>query len=368
MITLQADNRTLTSGMPFTTTNITLPSGTTSFTVGDCTGLVAGQKALLGVWGSENSEVITLSTVTTATRTVTCPATVKPHPESTRLTLLKYDQAKFYWTATSDFSYLNLLATVSVDPTSYYTVYRDLVHSSGYGWFTWVNSVSSYASANSNAIPYANFQYATVKRIIDSFYSKLNQVQAKTVSMDEAMLYLNEAYSTLRAELNMVNRDYTGSVEQTVAVVPSVAEYPLPDRFSDLLYIRNASFNNQEMEWSAVEDIGENSYRLQSAGRPMYYIRGNMLGFIGVKENFTATYRYAQLPNFMVSYSDVVDLPDDNFWPLVHYMLVLASVKLNFDPAIPLALWKDGLSRMKIVSVHRSSNKDAWTPMPSAFI
>lgn len=367
MITLQADNRTLTSGMPFSTTDITLPSGTTSFKVGDCTGFVAGQKALLGVWGSENSEVITLSTVTAATRTITCPATTKPHPESTRLTLLKYDQAKFWWTSTSTFSYSTPLATVSVDPTNYYTTYRDLVHSTGYGWFTWSNSVSLYDSANSNAIPYANFQYATVKRMIDSFYSKLNQVQAKTVSLDDAMGYLNEAYSTMRAELNMVNRDYTGSVEQTVSVTPTVSEYALPDRFSDLLYI-TSSLDGKEMEWSPVEDIGANAYRLATVGRPMYYIRGNMLGFIGVRESFTASYRYAQLPTFLVSYSDVVDLPDDNFWPLVHYMLVLAAPKLNYDPTVSQKLWVDGLARMKIVSVHRSANKDSWDKPMSSFI
>ena len=362
MIILQADNRSLTNSMPFSTCNLNLSSGITSFVVGDVSGLTAG-KAILGNWGSESSEVVTISGVTPSTNTVSLSAaTKKAHSESTRLTMLKYDQVKFYWTATDTFNALNLLSTVDVDATGLFTTYTDLVHSTGYGWFSFYNSISVISTSNSNPIPYANFAYSTVKRIIDAVYSRLNQVQGKTISFDDAIYALNEGYSKLRSHLNLVEMDFSASDISTLNVVSGTKEYLLPDRFADLIYVSNPLNNNKDLEWIAVGDIGNNDQLTFSPLSLRYYIRGNLIGFSPTPVmDFTVNYRYSKLPTWLSSYYDSVDVPDDNFWPLIDYMRYCFADKLNIDPTNAYKKWTDGIDLMKMSSIKRSANHDSWS-------
>ena len=359
MIVLNADNRSVTAGMTSTLLSANILAGVSSAVMVDVTGFAADQFVIIGIWGSENSEIAKVSTVTPATRTIAfSSALAKPHSESSPVTVLKYDQVKFYWTSSAVFSAtIPVTGYLSLDPTSFFTSTLDTVHQSGYGWFVFYASVGLYSSSNSNAIPYANFAYSTVKRVADSFYSRLNQQQQRLIPWDDALLWLNEAYSKCRAELNLVNSDYVTSAEYTISVVAGTAEYALPDRFSDLVYVRNATTGNN-ISPVRMWEIPE--WEQYGAGFIGFYVRGNWLGFIPNPQNpFTVTIRYATLPTFLTSYYDTIDLPDDNFWHLVDYMEYRAAGKLGRDGTAAYKSWRDGIDLMKQVEARRGIGQDS---------
>jgi len=356
--------------MPSTALSANILAGVSSAFVGDVSGFAAGQMVLLGTWGSETSEIIRVLSVSLTPlppKINFSSPIVKAHAESTPITVLKYDQVRFYWTATDTYSAtIPICAYTNLDPTSYFTTVMDTVHQSGYGWFTYYHSVSGLASSNSNAIPYANFAYGSVKRISDAFYSRLNQVQQRLIPWDDALMFLNEAYSLARAELNLINSDFVTSTEATISVVGGTQEYALPDRFSDLIYIRNSLTGNQ-VPRARIWEIPE--WEKYGQGAVSYYIRGNWLGFTPTPtSDFTVSYRYAALPTFLNTYYDTVNLPDDNFWFLVDYMEYRAAPKLNRDGSAAFESWRRGIDLMKLVEARRGADPDAWRAVRSAWV
>ena len=355
--------------MPNTLLAANILTGVSSFVVTDVAGIPATDYfLLLGIWGSENSEIVRITNVVAATNTVSINvATTKPHSESTPVTLLKYNQVRFYWTAADTFSAsIPVTGYTDLDPTSYFTTALDTVHPTGFGWFVYYDSVHTISSANSNAIPYANFNYSSVKRIVDAFYSSLNQVQQRLIAYDDALTYLNEAYSLARAELNLVSSDWATSAETTLSVLGGTQEYALPDRFSDLIYIRNGTTGlpmNLVRNW----EIPENEK--YGTGNIGYYLRGNWIGFSPVPtQSFTVLYSYAQLPTYLTSYYDTVSLPDDNYWFLLDYMRFRAANKLNRDGSDDFKNWRNGLDLMKQVSINRGTNQDSWRSVRSSWV
>ena len=132
---------------------------------------------------------------------------------------------------------------LDIDTSSFTTKVRDLVNSTGYGWFVFYNSFTATSSQNSNAIPYAGFAENSVSSILAGFFSLLNNKELKLVSNQDAFSWLNEAYAIAKNELNLTNHEFSTSDEYDVVVSDGIAEYSFPDSFSELLSVteRNSS-------------------------------------------------------------------------------------------------------------------------------
>lgn len=361
-IQLKADNRQLTKNAQFSYLSINYASAVSSLVLVNSNSFAANDYVLLGEFGSETAEIVQVSTVTAATHTLALSAATKfAHSESTRATILKYNQVKFYRTATATFSEsgTQIGSDTNIQADDYFTRYWDTANTTGYGWFKFYNSTTATATDQSNAIPYTDFESNSVKKIFDSFYSLLNNSEQKLISTNDAFRWLNEGYAIAKNELNLINRNYTAS-STTITVTSGTAEYALPSGFSDVLSLTGDDSNDSEIENIALSNAI--AYGNDSANTVKYYLRGSYIGLVPTPtSNTTYTLYYLQKTSTLTSYYDSIDLPDNNFYPLVDFMMYRASQKLNKpNPETNLELFRAGINLMKVTSIKRTDNLDSW--------
>ena len=463
MPTLTADNRNLTQNAKYSHLSANYQSGETSLVVTNSEEYRPNDFILIGEFGSAYAEIRRVTAITRASDTLTINiATSFPHSESTKVTIIHYDQVRFFHTTTATFSstdpvrdtlvlgdettqfditnpsgslmrytyddtgtnpeidkyvqdgytivingenfddnnkgsyvvttvrekyfeidngsgvvesdktigtgYINVLTNyLDIDTSLFLTSVRDADNSTGFGWFTFYNSYTESSSQNSNAIPYGGFDSNSASSIIENFFSLLNNKQLKLVTNEDAFAWLSEAYAIARNELNLVNREYTGSDEYDLSIISGTKEYALPDSFSDLLSIVDSG---DKVSLSAIKLSGVSAYDEDSANTIKYYLRGAYIGFTPTPTaTSTYTIRYIQKGAELTSMYDTIDLPENNHFCLVDYMMFRAAPKLGRnDAAMSLESFNMAIGRMKTTSIKRNSNLDSWTPSESIII
>jgi hypothetical protein len=384
-ILLKADHRTLLNDAKYTFTNQSYPANTQTFHVANAEGFFNGCYALFGNFGSETAEIIQVTTViptspalATDHQLICSSPSQFGHPESTRVTILPYNKIKFYWTATPPpvvptpsipvdnfptFTGVVPLTTyLDIQCNDWYTITTDETHASGYGWYIFYNATTLYCSTPSNPIPYAGFDYGTVKETMDGFFSLLNQKDAKLISNADAFSWMNEGVSVARTELNLVNTDYNASPMITLNLEAGVLEYRLPDDFSDLLSV--STMEGQAVDFIAFADIPIYAYARPQLSPGRYYVRGKNIGIVPTPQVAgQIQYRYLSKGTKMDSYEDNVDLPDGGFYIIKDYMLYRAYMKLSNPQQANLNMqaFRNGLNLLKLSAVKRSANLDCWS-------
>lgn len=388
MITLKIDNRSLTQNTEFSflvnneSSGVTAGTGVTVVNSDIFADSVTNDYALLGEWGAENSEILKLSSVTVSggVHTIKFTASTKfAHSESTRITLLKYNQVRFYRTTTATFNSNPanaLTGFVDIQPDDYFTKYYDLTNSTGFGWVVFYNATTTVVSSPTNAIPYASFSENSVQEIFKFFDSLLNTKEVSLISGQEKFKWLNEAYSRARNELNMVNQQYTVPVVETITTTASAAEYFL-DTIANGGVLAQPFGRLIALTDSNGTQITKVDLRDEVAGdllfaRTHYYIRGAYLGFTPLPTS-ASTYSiyYMTRTAKLTSLYDNVDLPNNNYYFLVDHLMYRASQKLK-KPASEMKEYKDnfekGLADMKVTSVNQNIEGDSWRVDSSASV
>jgi len=286
------------------------------------------------------------------------------HSESTKVSVLKYNQVKFYQTAAATFSAsenpLNGYIPLQVDDL--YTKYYDTTNTTGYGWFIFYNSTTLKATQNSNAIPYAGFAVNSVKSILDNFFSTLSNNELKLVSNDDAFTWLDEAYAIAINELNLINSEYQVSGSTSVAVTSGTSEYALETylpAFGGIISVYNGT-DNESVSPIDIKDVSD--WDSDSGNTVKYYIRGSYIGFSPQPStSVTYTVRYKKITTVLTSYYDTVSIPNNNFYILKDFMLSRAAPKLGRgDGSVEYARFMDGIGRMKVTSHKRDDSSDSW--------
>src|ERR1035437_534539 len=144
MIILECDNRILTASAKYTylVTNYDANIGSlVALNVTD-SAYAAGTFLLLGNFGAEDAEIVQIQTVDNDGGSVSLVSpTIFAHPESTRATILPYDQIRFFHTTDDTFAPSNpLTGYVDLQPSDWFTTYSDSLNSTGYGWYCFYNS------------------------------------------------------------------------------------------------------------------------------------------------------------------------------------------------------------------------------------
>jgi hypothetical protein len=363
MRNLTADNRDLLAGAKSSYLNANYLSGITSLVITNSDGYVKNDYVLLGNLGSETTEIVQVNAVTAGTHTLDLTSATKfAHSESTKVTIIKYNQVGFYHTATTTFSSTSPISSpeyIDIQPDDFYTRISDTTNTTGYGWFRFYNSTTLRYTTNSNAIPYGGFEGGAVKTILDSFFSLLNNKELKLITNTDAFEWLNEGYAIAQNELNLVNKEYTTSDETDVSIVSGTKEYDLDSTFSDLISLYNGT-DDEYISKIELEDVPD--YDNSTANTPKYYLRGKKIGFSPTPTSST-TYkmRFTTKSARLTSYSDSIDFPDNNFYCLKDYMLFRAAPKLNKgDGQYYFELFMNAVNRMKLISFKRDSNLDSW--------
>ena len=370
MIILQADNRGLTSSAKYSYTVTNYTSGVSTFSVLNATDTSFATDAflLLGNFGAEDAEIVKISTVNNSTGVITtASATLFSHPESTRVTILPYDQIRFYHTTTTTFGTgTPLTGNVDIQPSDWFTTYSDSSNSTGYGWYVFYNSVTATYSQESNAIPYSGFESNTTENILNDFFSMLSNKELKLVTREDALSWASEAYGKMRNKLNLTNVEYTASAITALSIVAGTIEYDLPADFDHLLsFISGVDASSPGTWGSQKANINfmplKAAYSYNGSG-PVYYIRGNKIGILPTPAA-SATYHYIYLKKAarLDLNTDEVDLPNGGEYVIKDYMLYRAYQKFqNPQFKTHYEAFITGLNDMITSSVKRDANSDTW--------
>lgn len=386
MITLSADNRSLLIGSPFTYLSGNNTSGQTSIVVANASDFSVGNFILVGLFGNPNAEIFQVINVDQNNQIIGLgdvngaqTSTKFSHPESSRVTVLPFNQVKFFWTALTGtiqdetpVPNINnpLSSWMQIDPSTWFTSYNDGSQTSGFGWFLFQNSSTGEGSQWSNAIPYAGFATNTIQFIFNDFLSLLNNRELKLVTNQDMFSWANEGTALIRNKLNLSNPEYTASTPQTITFVSGMNEYLLPSDFGDLVQIVDAESSPRPIPWISIKDAM--SY---VNAELRYYIRGRYIGFVPTPDQFlvqnpqlsTATYIYRSKGGRFVGLDDPVDLPDNGAFVLKDWMMYRASLKFqNPNAQVYYKAFNDGLNQMIVSSLHRDANLDSWGIAPWA--
>lgn len=368
-ITLKADNRNLTVDAKYSYLTDNQLSAVSSFAVTNSAPFAADDFVLVGEIGNETSEIRRVQSVASATHTLTLTAATSfAHPESTRITKIPYDKVRFYWTATAVFdSSTPVTGYVDIQVDDYYSVTSDTIHSTGFGWFLFYNSVTSVATSYSNPIPYANFSRFSVKRVLDGFLTLLNNNDRKLIGVDDMMEWLNEGYLRARADLNMPIKElYASDGTTALSVVAGTSEYALAADFGGILKVWDAD-NGVGLEPIDVQDIED--WNELSTGTPArYYVRGSYIGFVPQPDSgYGVTYRYTKLPSELTSYYDVIDLPNALGYAMKDFLMWRAKQKLRHaDANTYLESFERSVATAKTQAINRDNSRDSWAIVDSA--
>ena len=251
--------------------------------------------------------------------------------------------------------------SINIQANRTHTVYEDTVNTTGYGWFVFYNSNTKKVTSNSNAIPYGGFAENSVKDIFDAFFSQLNNKEMKMISNEDSFRWLNEGYAKIQNQLNLVNQNYKVTDEWSFTTISGTQEYALPDNFSDLRSITNSS--GDELVLIDLRNVPENdndgSYSISTA---RYYIRGKYIGISSIPTGTDTYYVYYKTKSsVLTSYYDNIDLPDNNFYPIVDFMMYRAAPKLNrTDAKVFLDAFNLAVNDMKVISHKQDENRDSW--------
>jgi len=364
---LKADNRALLTDAKYSYLTTNYASGASSVNVLNGTNYAANDYVLIGNFGSPSAEILKVKAVSTNTLTFKDEAgadvnTTFAHAESTRVYIIPYNQVKFYWTTTATYAATSLVSTEDIQEQDFFTITEDTTNSTGYGWFVFYNQHTTEISANSNAIPYSGFGLTTVKTVIEDFFSLLNNKELKLISVRDALAWLNEGYSIIRNDINLIDTGWGASDEVELTLVSGTDEYDLEDDFSDFLYLRKSASTDTGSQIYPIRFSDIPSYLQSNSQKLRYYLRGNKIGFVpSITSAGTLYYRYKAKITTLDSYDDTIDLPDNAHYAVKDFMLYRAYEKLtNPNSSVYHNNFKEYLSRIKVVSNSRDDFPDSW--------
>lgn len=371
MIILEADQRSLTTAAKYTYLSTNYSSGLSTFNVLNATdsAFAADAFLLFGNFGAEDCEILKISSVNSTTGVIVTTAVSKfSHAESTRITVLPYNQVKFFHTTTTTFSTtVALTGYIDLQCSDWFTSYNDESYSTGYGWYIFYNSVTTISSQESNAIPYTGFLGNTTEQILSDFFSMIGNKELKLVTREDALSWASEGYSRMRNKLNLTNVEYTASAITSLAIVSGTIEYDLPTTFDHLIsFISGVNASNPGVWGGTKLDIQfiplREAYTYNGNG-PRYYIRGFKIGILPTP-SADATYHYIYLKKAsrLTLNTDEVDLPNGGENTIKDWMLYRAYSKFQ-NPSMAkssLEAFTAGLSEMVIASVIRDASLPSW--------
>lgn len=335
--------------------------GTTAVVVDNSSNFSTNDFILIGQLGTETAEIKKISSVAGTTLNLATALTYD-HPQDDSVINIGYDSINFFYssTVTGGLTALNG-SPQTITPDGIFNSYNDTVHTTGYGWFRFYNSVALTSSSLSNAVPYAGWAENSVKVMIDRFYHQIGNREKKLIKDEDVIGWLNEAYAIARNRLNLVNREYTVPTPQTISILSGTAEYDLPSGFAHTRVVSKA--DGTPILFISYDEVPGYVAQAASGGTTItrYYIRGTVIGFTPSPTASATYYHYYQTVSpVLASYIDYIDLPNNNHYFLLDYLLYRASPIIGGDAMGRLKVFQGGLDGL-VVSSHKRDDE------PSSF-
>lgn len=234
-------------------------SGASTLTVQNIAGFGVDDYIVIGRIGDEKSELVKLhaSTAPSGT-TITLSSTIaRSHPRDTVIQKIAYNQVEFSRATTSGGS-KSVLTTTDLTVDREFTVYNDTTNSTGFGYARFKNATASTFSDYSDEEQYPFWKQNSVGRIIDSIYSRANEVDETFVSRVDVLGFIqdfiddvNDRKKRWRHEEASLDKSNTTTLGGETFTLPTSIKY-LGNESIDTIYIENEpplSYIGQD-EWA----------------------------------------------------------------------------------------------------------------------
>ncbi len=175
-------------------------TGATTIEVKNNDRFAANDRIMIGEMGHEKTEIVTVSSVSAAGKTMVIGATEFDHSANDPVYKLRFDQGKFYRSTDGGTNY-TLLATVDldVDNANLSTLYDDTTGLVSYYYkMTVFHSVSAVESAYSDPISGSGWRREQVGNIIDEVLTEVSDKNEIHVSRQELLGYFNDVNDDLQ--------------------------------------------------------------------------------------------------------------------------------------------------------------------------
>lgn len=326
---LYENNRTYLSGdIAVGVTTVPVLS-TMGFTI---TGTV-DYAALIGAYGEEKSEIVTIDANGAGTNTTgfTTTATKYAHEGSTPLTFIPFNQIKIYGMTTSGGT-KTLIATIDIDCSQQATEY--IYEGDTYLYFvtTYSNSIETKESGYSDEYSASSFGHNSVNRIIKSGLRKagtnIDENADADLSWDVAMEILQDGIDEIISRkkkwpfLHKIDSTTTSTISGTAYV-------SIPD---DCLIIETIKYDGKKIPWISPRDYNYimDTTATPESGEPVNYtIKNNKIYLRPVPNSVKSiTYEYYYTPADISSLA--TDIPQPFVAMLTYYCgSMFASIRRN---------------------------------------
>lgn len=310
--TISINNQELLVDAHQTSLSSSATAGTGTLSVYSISNFAVNQILLIGEFGQEGSEIIKTHSATAPTGTTITLASnlVKSHPKDTPVYIIPYDQAQFYYSATSTGD-KTLLSTSDLDEEASETRYTDTTYTSGYYFVRFYNSISTNASDYSDAIPYGGMEANTVGYVINLAMSELKKEFSDSLTYEMLLNEINACLRFVRGKLKRWSNVQTFNYELDSALVEDDYTWTLPTDYYD----KNS---NRSMLQIWLEDQDNLTYvdkqefddidRDSAAGTPKYFTIYDGSIYITPK----VSSEYAGDSIYMDYYTDIVEVDSDS--------------------------------------------------------
>lgn len=173
--------------------------GATSIVIKNANRVAANTRVMIGEMGGETAEIVTVSNVAADNVTLTIGTTLYPHSADEPVTVMVFDQVRFYRSTDGGTNY-SLLTTQDLDVDNFdlQTIYDDTTGIASYYYkFTFYNSISTLESGDSDVIKGTGWRRRQAGYIIDQFLQEVSDPSEQHVTRGEVLGWFGDVNDDL---------------------------------------------------------------------------------------------------------------------------------------------------------------------------
>jgi hypothetical protein len=265
---------------------------------------------LIGDYGDEKAEIRLVDASATSGKDFTITALTSSHEASDPVTLIAFNQVRYFGLSSSDSTTYNLLETKDIDPTSQFTEYSYTGTTYGYFASAYYHSNSDEISGYSEIIDYSSFTRRSTERIIKSGALKalttIDENPNSRLTWDIALTILQDGLDEIGARKkrwafwNTTTTGTTTTANQNYIAKPT-----------DLTQLIRIKIDGYQLDWLTVNDYNRYTDGATSSGTPSHYteLNGKYYLYPTPSGAFDIEYNYFKVPDVISNMSTEIDIP-----------------------------------------------------------
>ncbi len=179
-------------------------AGATSIQVQNINRFAVDQFIMIGTEGIENSEIIRVSAVTApAGNTITLQNPLRfGHGSNAKVTMIEFNRVEYSW-ANPYNGVKTVMQTLDIQADNLETNYNDLIHTSGYYFARWYNSVTGLFSPYSDGVQIFSYNEYQARAVIQNALGDVNKEISEVITDEYAFMQINNCQEEVKHQLKV---------------------------------------------------------------------------------------------------------------------------------------------------------------------